>query len=143
MLQGTLTSGAVASVHMRGGMPFKDSPALLWRIYSDLGEIRLTAPMPFLWIADKDVTIELHDWQTDKVERIDVKPAEGDRAFDELEKEKPAYSKYEAQNVARLYEAFSKGQKEKYADFEGALIRHKMIDEMDRSSEQSRVGKYI
>ncbi|KAI9722729.1 MAG: hypothetical protein M1812_001660 [Candelaria pacifica] len=143
MLQGSLTSGAVASLHMRGGAPFKDSPALLWRIYCERGEIRLTAPMPFLGLADKDVKIELHDGNTDKVETVESKPGEGDEAFKNLEKDVPRYGKHEAQNIARLYEAFAKGEKDKYVDFEGAVRRHKMLDEMYKSYEEGRVGKYI
>lgn len=143
MLQGTLTSGAVASVHMRGGMPFKDSPALLWRIYCEQGEIRLTGQLPFMGIADKDIKIEVHDAKTDKVETVDSKPAHGDEAYKNLEKKEPIYGKHEAQNVARLYDAFSKGEKEKYADFEGAVVRQRMIDEMYKSFEEDRVGRYI
>ncbi|KAI9770337.1 MAG: transcription regulator gal80 [Candelina submexicana] len=143
MLQGTLTSGAIASAHMRGGMPFKDSHALLWRIYCESGEIRLTTTMPFLGLADREVKIEVHDAKIDTVETIESKPAEGDEAFENLEKEVPVYGKHEAQNVARLYEVFAKGEEEKYADFEGAVVRHKMIKETYKSYEEGRVGKYI
>ena len=31
-------------------------------------------------------------------------------------------------NTARLYEAFAKGKKEEYADFEDGLVRHKMLN---------------
>ncbi len=37
-------------------------------------------------------------------------------------------------NVARVYEAFAKGEKGKYSDFEDAVVRHRMLDMIVKSA---------
>ncbi len=37
-------------------------------------------------------------------------------------------------NVARVYEAFAKGEKGKYADFDDAVVRHRMLDMIVKSA---------
>jgi hypothetical protein len=37
-------------------------------------------------------------------------------------------------NTARVYEAFAKGEKGKYADFEDAVVRHGMLDMIAKSA---------
>lgn len=45
-------------------------------------------------------------------------------------------------NIARLYEAFAKGEMENLADFKKAVVRHRMLDEVFKSSEEGRLGEY-
>jgi predicted dehydrogenase len=47
-------------------------------------------------------------------------------------------------NVGRLYEEFAKGpNKGVYADFDDAVIRHKVIDAIERSSREGKAVSYL
>jgi len=132
MLQGTLQSGAVLSIHQRGGTPFKDTPGLLWRIYGQTGEIQVTAAGSFLQVGYPGMEIRVYDFTSDSVEVVEW-------SVDEAAKNLPG----PAQNVARLYEAFADGRTQDYADWGEALKRHKLLDELYKSSEESRMGNYM
>jgi hypothetical protein len=137
MVQGRLESGAVISAHMRGGRNFPGAPGMEWRIYGRTGEIRVVCPGHFLHMgfpndtADKkvekftfpgdgdffmDMKFELHDFATGQVEAIKIDSDEWDAL------------RREAQNPARVYEAYRKGDMEYYATFEEALKMHRFID---------------
>ncbi|RDW71653.1 hypothetical protein BP5796_07687 [Coleophoma crateriformis] len=139
MLQGRLVSGALISVHMRGGRNFPGAPGMEWRIYGSTGEIRVVCPGHFLHMGfpkdtpDKttekftypgdgeffmDMKFEVHDFATGEVEAIEIDQDE----WDDLRRE--------AQNPARVYEAYRKGDMRYYATFEEALERQKFIDKI-------------
>jgi hypothetical protein len=78
-----MTSGRVKSAHaaenatlvfsFRRGQPFPGTPPLEWRINFEKGEVRLVSPSgTSLGTSETDepVTIQLHDYQTDKVEDV-------------------------------------------------------------------------
>ncbi|KAJ5673385.1 NAD-binding Rossmann fold oxidoreductase family protein [Penicillium longicatenatum] len=117
LIQGTLNSGAVLSATTRGGMPFKDAPGMEWSIYGEKGEIRVKGPNAHIQIYGA-TSIELHDFQSDKVEKIE--PVRG--TFAEMP---PTH-----RNVARVYEAISAGDKSVLCEFEGAVKRHEFIEEI-------------
>lgn len=117
MIQGTLESGAVMSVHIRGGPVFKDTPGLEWNIYGEKGEIRIKGPSTNIQTFSTS-SIEIYDFETDKVEKIEFKKG----TFDEMA---PV-----PRNVARLYEAIAAGDKSILCDFEGAVKRHNFIEGM-------------
>jgi predicted dehydrogenase len=125
MVHGTLTpSGAPITIHYRGGKPFPGTPGIEWRIQGDKGEIHLTSASWSLNVGPPDTKIELFDAEAGEVEVI---VPERDR-WDELP--------VPAQNIARMYEAFRKG--EWFPNFEWAVRRHAMIEEMWRRYDASQ-----
>lgn len=128
MLQGTLVSGAVVSFQMRGGKRFKGSPGLVWRIYGEKGEIMITGSSPSFDEGPNEVVIKVYDNDTDSVEEI------------ELPKDPKVNLPSAGRNVARLYDAFAKG--EHYPTFDDAVARHRFIDLVYKSSEEGRKVQY-
>ncbi|KAJ5912558.1 NAD-binding Rossmann fold oxidoreductase family protein [Penicillium tannophilum] len=117
LIQGTLNSGAVLSATIRCGFPFKDAPGLEWSIYGEKGEIRIKGPSAHIQMSGT-TSIELHDFQSDKVEKIEPKKAT-------FANTNPA-----PRNVARVYEAIAARDKSVLCDFEGAVKRHEFIEEV-------------
>ena len=131
MVHGELTNGAFVSTHFRGGYPYPGEPGLLWQIYGEKGEIRVSCDDAFLQIGLYDPKISILDHATNKVEVLDL-PA------DEME-EFPR----ENRNIARMYEAFATQEKhENLVDFENAVVRHRFLDEVFKASAEKRHGKY-
>lgn len=132
VLQGKLLSHADAplSVTFRRGQPFKDGPGLTWYINGEYGEIRLTSPSAGLQANDTQVSIEIDDFKTDKVERVQVEGRFMDLPIP-------------ARNVAANYEAFANGKPYQVADFRHAMMRHRMIDEAFTSSDKDARAVYL
>lgn len=131
MLQGTLaSSGAPLAILFRRGPPFKGDPSFTWLINGEKGEIKVTGAGAALQASDDEIRIEIHDFESDKVEVV-----QWARAFQDL----PG----QARNIAAMYEAFASGHTTKYPDFEHAVLRHRQIDELFRSSEEGRKGTYL
>jgi predicted dehydrogenase len=131
LIQGTVTSGAVLSFHLRGGKGFLAGPQLLWRIYGEKGEIEVTASGPYLNVGYEDAKVLLHDQLTGQVETIAIEKDE----WDELPQQ--------AKNIARLYEAFRKGASEGVADFESTVQRHALIEEMYKHWDSGDQGRSL
>jgi predicted dehydrogenase len=113
---GTLKNDIPLSFSLRAGGAFKDTPELDWRIYGEEGEIRVTSSSGFLSVGTDDMKIELHDFQKDSVEQVEI-PA------DELDKlGRPA------RNVARIYRALAAG--EVNCSFEDAVQGHELIEKL-------------
>ena len=132
MLQGKLLSHSDAplSVTFRRGQPFKDAPGLAWFICGEKGEIRLTSTAAALSANDGEFHIALHDFEKDAIETIQV-----ERRFTDLP--------IPARNVAAMYEAFASGETEQYPDFQHAVMRHRMIAEIFRSSDEDVRAVYL
>ena len=134
MLQGTLKSGGVLSVHLRGGAPFSGEPGLTWRIYGETGEIMVTANGPFLQIGYPAIDIRLHDFAKGEVQNIDEN-ASGSTGGEDLP--------LPARNVSRVYEAYASERAATHADFNEALKRHRLLDQLYKSSETSSKVSYV
>ena len=117
MVHGTLESSAVLAATFRAGAPFKDAPGLEWNILGEKGEIRVKGPNAHIQIFGS-TSIEIHDFETDKVEKVELRKG----GFDELP---PVH-----RNVARAYDAIAAGDKTVLCDFEGAVKRHEFIEEI-------------
>lgn len=110
--------GATVLTRFRRGQQFPGTPPLTWTINGELGEIRLLA-----WggtalhasVYDKSVTIEVHDFASDK-----VTPVEWDWA--DWQKKLPV----NARSVGALYEAYADGRK--VPGFKDALVRHEQLE---------------
>ncbi|ORY66047.1 uncharacterized protein BCR38DRAFT_429083 [Pseudomassariella vexata] len=126
MLQGHFESGALLSYHLHGGKAIAPGEGLHWRILGDRGELSVTASGTMLQIGYPDVKIRLFDNRTGGIEEVQVLRDE----WDDLP--------MPAQNVARLYEAFADGRKEDHPDWDAAVRRHRLIEEM---YERERQGK--
>jgi len=120
MLVGTLANGVPFSWSLRGARPFKGTPGMDWRIYGEKGEIRATAYESFLPMGDNTQKIEVHDFESDSVEEIEIPVDEVDAL------------PMNARNVGRVYRAFANG--EISCNFEDAVDRHQLIDEVYREN---------
>jgi predicted dehydrogenase len=117
---GTLSTGVPLSMTLRGGMPFKGTPGLDWRIYGETGELRVTASGPFLQIGYPDTKVEVHNFEHDKLEEVEI-------PRDDLDVEGgDAYGGFAARNVGRLYRELAKGQVN--CSFEDAVERHEFLE---------------
>ena len=136
MLQGTLAGSKPVAItfFVRGGPPFKGDPALKWKILGTKGELEIINPLLLAAdVIDTDAEIRLHDFATDQVTFVDWKVG------DEWEETLPV----PAQNIARMYEAFANGEAKRLVTLEQAVMRHRMLDEMEKSSEEGRKGNYL
>ncbi|EXJ69776.1 uncharacterized protein A1O5_06847 [Cladophialophora psammophila CBS 110553] len=122
-LHGTLASGVPLSYTMRAGPAFKDTPGLDWRIYGSKGEIRITAPTPFMQMGYDGTKIEVYGFASDRVEEVAV----GKGEFEDL---LPSA----ARNVAIVYRELA--QNRESCTFEEALELHKLIDGMYRENDE-------
>lgn len=112
-LHGFLTSGVTFSFSLRGGPQFDPSePALRWYIYGTKGEVEITSSSVFLNMSN-NIRVRIKD-ADGKIQ--DVKVDDGGNVGP-------------AANVARLYEAFAKGD-ERLATFRGAVQRHQFLEEI-------------
>ena len=132
LVQGTLQSGGVISVHQRGGPPFKGSPGLIWRIQGELGQIEVTADGSFPHLGYKKMDIRIHDFESDNVTAVDWKAQES-RSTQALHAP--------AADIGEIYEAFARGNS--HTDWAEAVRRQEMIDEVFKSHELHQAGNYM
>jgi hypothetical protein len=117
-LQGRFKSGTLLNYGLRSAAPFPGEPGMRWSINGDKGEILVTCPSAMFDINHEGVKIQLHELSNDKAEDI------------ELPSDNLADLKHPSQNVGRLYEAYAKGDTKSYCDWNLALKRHELIEEM-------------
>jgi predicted dehydrogenase len=117
-LHGVTKSGTALAITIRGGKPFKNSPALDWRLYGEKGEIRVSSSQAFLQFTVPDMMIEVHDFESDEIEVVEIKG----REFDGFSLATPA------DNVGRAYEAIAEVGSN--CTFEDAVERHRLLDAM-------------
>lgn len=104
----------------RAGQPFPGEAPLTWTINGENGEIRLIARGGTTLHASaysEPVTIEIHDFETDRVEEIDWK-------WETWQEELPMI----ARSIGMVYEKFADEDKVGLAAFEDALIRHQQLE---------------
>jgi predicted dehydrogenase len=117
LIQGTvLPSNAIVSLQWHGGQSFPGVPQADWQIIGEKGSLRLTSTSWSLNVGRPATKVEIFDAATGDVETIVGNKDE----WDELP--------FLAHNIARLYEAYRK--KEWYPDFEWAVTRHEVLEEM-------------
>ena len=123
-----------ATMHMRfrKAQAFDGEPALVWTIFGEKGEIRLTAAFDTMLQVSQlgDVKIEIDDHAKHDIERVKFKWD----AFLELP--------YLSRSYGSLYEAYATGAVGKYADFDHALKRHTQLDGLLASWDASRAGDH-
>jgi hypothetical protein len=118
----TVQKRATLQARFRRGQPFPGEPPLWLTINGEKGEIRLTngAAASVHSSADPElIKIEVHDFESDEVERVQWDWAE-------WQKELPAI----ARSIGSIYEEFAKGDEGVYATFEDALALHEQLEGM-------------
>ncbi|KAH8820301.1 NAD-binding Rossmann fold oxidoreductase family protein [Xylogone sp. PMI_703] len=123
MVHGVLANSKIPlSISFRGGDIFKGTPGLIWSIYGEKGEIRVTASTPHLHVIPGDQNIEIWDMNENTVEEVEILKDEIDtKGFHPT-----------MRNVARIYEQFARG--ESNCTFEDAVERQRFIEEMLRQN---------
>jgi hypothetical protein len=102
-LQGRFKSGTLLNYGLRSAAPFPGEPGMRWSINGDKGEILVTCPSAMFDINHEGVKIQLHELSNDKAEDIEL-------PSDNL--------------------AYAKGDTKSYCDWNLALKRHELIEEM-------------
>lgn len=120
-VEGSLDShdGAPISIALRQGKPFKNTPALVWSILGEKGEVRLEALEQSGFQAfDVTVTIAVENAETGEVETVKWEDGMQERGY-----------KGSAKNIGTLYELFARGKEGSWATFEDALEWHRFLEE--------------
>ncbi|KAL7913762.1 hypothetical protein GGI35DRAFT_438477 [Trichoderma velutinum] len=118
LLQGVLENGAVASVTMRTSKEPVDNTGFRWIISGTKGELELTTdPSLFHW-GPTGLKLNLREFGGEAKE-ID---------FNTGEAEHLSQMSYSGQNVARVYEAFAKGDEDGYSTLDDALTVHRTLE---------------
>lgn len=132
LFQGRFASGALISYHLRGGNPFAGDKGLVWSIYGEKGEIKVTCPMCMMDIVHAGVEMKLQVFGKDDVETLEL--PEDD--FSDLP--------HPAQNVGRIYAAYADGHKggdSGFPDWQVGMKRHRLMEAMWKQSDgQSPFG---
>lgn len=118
----TVQKGATLQARFRRGQPFPGELPLWWTVNGEKGEIRLTSSAGTSLHAaayddDTSVTIEVHDFETGKVDKVEWDWAE-------WQKELPVA----ARSVGAVYEAFATGKGGDYPTFRDALALHEELE---------------
>lgn len=122
LLTGRLANGALFSYTLRSGPQFPSLPGVDWRIYGETGEIRISAAsIMAVHVGDPEVKVEVFDFESQKVEKIEVQGDEWDGKL-------PLFGR----SVGRAYEALSKG--EVVCTFEDAVEKHRFLEGLERES---------
>jgi predicted dehydrogenase len=125
LVQGVLTSGAVAAISFRKAKKPVDDLSIRWLITGTEGEIEVTVPEGHFQMGPDGSTLRLRVGKEGEVQDVSFKEA----AVPEHIQKAPVVGR----NTARVYEAFGQDQ-EKYADFESALKTHKLLDQIARDA---------
>ncbi|EGO53957.1 hypothetical protein NEUTE1DRAFT_124342 [Neurospora tetrasperma FGSC 2508] len=126
----TVQQNASLHLRMRRGPPFPGEPAFVWTLTGEKGEIRVSSKESVAIILGAgEVKIEIHDYQTDKVEEVEWK-------WEEWQEELPA----PARNVGSVYEGVweawnegiskEEGREKRYNDWEVAGRRHELLERL-------------
>ena len=126
LLQGGLESGALLSYHLRGGAPFAGQPGVIWTIYGEKGEVRITNPVTGLDITHEGLSINLHVFGEKEARPV------------ELPKDDLSELAHPGQNVGRVYEAYASGKDggpDGYPNWMLGLRRHELIEQIWKSAD--------
>ncbi|KEQ68930.1 NAD(P)-binding protein [Aureobasidium namibiae CBS 147.97] len=117
-LQGRFSSGTLLTYQLRAGPSFPGEPGCRWIINGTKGDILITNPRGCFDIEHSGIKIQYRKAGENTAEEV------------MLEEDNLSGLEHPAQNVGRVFEAFAKGEAEKYADWKTAMRRHSFIDEM-------------
>ena len=122
-INGSLSShnNAPFSYFFKRGPRFKGTPALIWSVHGETGEIRVEADTTSIHAVDdnQNVKILVENFESGEVENVTWKDVMADRGL-----------KGPAKNIGSLYEAFAEGGNAEWSTFETALERHKFLEDV-------------
>ncbi len=126
LVQGTLSSGAVASIIFRKPKSAVDGVGFRWIITGTKGEIEITTKEAMTWqMADPSMKLRVKVGSESEAREVDYK-GEADDRLSALE---PV-----ALNTARSYVAFAEDDQSRYATFASALKTHKLLERIAKSA---------
>ncbi|KAF4973433.1 hypothetical protein FSARC_258 [Fusarium sarcochroum] len=123
-IQGSLKSGAVASLAFRRSRGTTDQNCLRWLISGSEGEISVTIPEGQIQAGPAGRKLQLRKGNG-AIEDID---------FETDEPEHVKSIAFPATNVARIYENFATGHKTGYSDFKAALDSQKLLVQIAKAA---------
>jgi len=120
-IEGSLPShnNAPTSITLRRAPPFKGTPALIWAVHGQSGEIRVEAAGTTIHAFDSGAKILVEDFESGEIETVTWEDPMAGKGI-----------KGPANNIGALYEAFAGGEKGAWPTFEDALQRHRMLEEV-------------
>jgi predicted dehydrogenase len=127
LVQGTLSSGAVASIAFRKPTEAVDNVGFRWLITGTEGEIEVTSAQAQWQMADPSFKLRVKVGKGVEAREVDFR-AGGDARLSALLPR--------AINTARSYAAFAKGDETRYATFESALKTKKLLDRILESAQR-------
>jgi predicted dehydrogenase len=125
-----IVDDATLSVTWRSGPPFKGSPGMVWTIYGEKGELRVTSPSgPYIELdLPEPITIDFYEYAIDAVTAIDWD-------WEEWQKELPVTSRMVGEVYERYAHQLARGnstgsivETERYALLPDGLARMKTLD---------------
>lgn len=124
-IQGVLGNGGVASLALRSVRTAVDNSGFRWIITGTKGEIEVTTPPGVLAFLPPGASqIRLRKWGSE-AEVIDYDTDEGEH----IRNIPPP-----GINVARVWEAFAKGEEDGYASIEESLKTHELLEKIHRDA---------
>lgn len=117
LVHGTLSSGAVVSLNYRSVNSAIDGKGVRWLITGTKGEIEITTPEMPWQMGPPGTTLKIRSGKDGDVEDFDFRTTGAASPMG-----------FPAANTAAMYDAFAKGEVEKYATFESALATHRLLD---------------
>ena len=123
-VQGTLESGAVASLNFRVSINAVDETGFRWIITGTKGELEITAPQGGWQMGSPSSKLRLRIGDG-AVEEVD---------FSALQDAQVAKIPIPGTNTAGVYNAFKNGQTDRYATFESSVELHKLLDKIVQAS---------
>ena len=122
LIQGILSSGAIASISYRTVTKAVDAIGVRWLITGTKGELEITTPEVAWQMGPPGATIKICNADDGSVEAVEFGGSG--------EASKVAFP---GKNTAFSYEAFAKGDTGKYATFEDSLKTHHLLDSISKS----------
>ncbi|OIW26690.1 oxidoreductase family protein [Coniochaeta ligniaria NRRL 30616] len=129
LVQGTLSSGAVASIIFRKPKSAVDNTGFRWIITGTKGEMEITTKETSWQMADPDMKLRVKVGTETEARDVDYKG----HADDGLSNLEPV-----ALNTARSYVAFAEDDRTRYATFESALKTHRLLDRIAETAKMLR-----
>ncbi|KAI8885191.1 NAD(P)-binding protein [Backusella circina FSU 941] len=137
LVQGVLKSGATASVHLRGAQPTELNEGLRWEIHGTRGEIVITSDSAFTGMSQLKIKIAQLD---EDGNQLPVKDISVDYDF-------------MGGNLKYVYDSFGKAKKHTFVEpqlgkvdgfvtFDDAVIRHRQLEAIIKSSRDGTREKY-
>lgn len=135
MMQGRLKSGALLSYHLRGGANFAGAEGVIWSIYGEKGEIRITNPASPIDISHDGIKIQLHLFGEKEPKTLELPENEMEKLSDP------------ARSVGMIYLAYYNGNQggmAGYPDWETGFKVHEVVEDMfSRSANFEEFGQPV